>query len=1046
MLNIMKKELFMTLAAVLCMSGCQMNVIEEPVIGHTDFTGKTESFEKTKTSLDENNNIRWSENDELLIFKGSTLGRIYKISDESAGQTSASFEYVGAVSEGFSAGTALEHNIAIYPMSKEILCAKADASEPVKSYELINVIIPSEQTYAENSFGQGTFPMVAITESTDNYELNFKNILGGLKLQLMGECSVQSITVTGNQSEPLAGEAKVKAHVNGKAPEITISDNAEKTVTLECDAPVKLSMTAPTEFIIALPSVEFKEGFTVTVTDANGNNHQLSTTKSNTVFRSSLLKMPVAIIGDVASEYIAVSQPEKTFTSEEADFEVTVMSNIDYEVLMPDVDWLTETSFEASVHSFSITANKSNETRTAEIVFKAIDSDKQCSVLIKQYSDSIIHFEDELMELCCVLAYDTDNDGKLSFSEAAAVTSLKDMDVSLLWDAEVSFDEFKYFTSVKIIPGIYFEDTYIEYISFPESLSALGPYAFDAGVGTVNFYSIEQLFALTKGEGNYFEEIHVNGEPLTEVTIPAGITEIPDEMFYGNTTLTSVIIPEGVTKIGQWAFSECGLLESITIPSTVTHIGKGAFDYTKIQSITLPENIEVIEPRTFDGCDYLESIIIPDKVQCIGYNAFRGCSSLKEVTLPESLEQIDYNAFEDCTELQKVHISNIGHWLSLDFMMNNNYAPHQEGFNCSSNPLYLGADLYIDDSKVTEITIPEGVTEVKDNALIMYKSLTELTIPSTVTRIGKNAFFECSNLETVEFSEGLEEIDDYAFYNCNHITPPDSDNIDTGEKAFEGCWGILTFPALPIDLYPSKTDFHHNIFIQNYLGNECGYTPLMVKLTKDVMGLDDWQNKIVLGNVHSYNSHDPAYISAPNVSSYPYGTINLSQSYSHGTAADAGLIALLESLYCENGAKAGISANSSISDKGLLVNVEVKAHENNNYKVGVWLLENEIYAVQSDYYNIKETDPTYDYDTHHNCVRVADSNANGSWHGYYLGNLDQGETASRLFAMEVEDSWVTENLHLIVFVSSSENGNYSVCNAIDIALKTAVGYKYLAND
>lgn len=113
MLNIMKKELFMTLAAVLCMSGCQMNVIEEPVIGHTDFTGKTESFEKTKTSLDENNNIRWSENDELLIFKGSTLGSIYKISDESAGQTSASFEYVGAVSEGFSAGTALEHNIAI---------------------------------------------------------------------------------------------------------------------------------------------------------------------------------------------------------------------------------------------------------------------------------------------------------------------------------------------------------------------------------------------------------------------------------------------------------------------------------------------------------------------------------------------------------------------------------------------------------------------------------------------------------------------------------------------------------------------------------------------------------------------------------------------------------------------------------------------------------------------------------------------------------------------------------------------------------------------
>lgn len=1046
MLNIMKKELFMTLAAVLCMSGCQMNVIEEPVIGHTDFTGKTESFEKTKTSLDENNNIRWSENDELLIFKGSTLGSIYKISDESAGQTSASFEYVGAVSEGFSAGTALEHNIAIYPMSKEIMCAKADASEPVKSYELSNVIIPSEQTYAENSFGQGTFPMVAITESTDNYELNFKNILGGLKLQLMGECSVQSITVTGNQSEPLAGEAKVKAHVNGKAPEITISDNAEKTVTLECDAPVMLSMTAPTEFIIALPPVEFKEGFTVTVTDANGNDHQLSTTKSNTVYRSSLLKMPVAIIGDVASEYIAVSQPEKTFTSEGADFEIIVMSNIEYEVQMPDVDWLTEKSSEASFHSFSIATNKSNATRTAELIFKATGSDKQCSVLIKQYSDSIIHFEDELMELCCVLAYDTDNDGKLSFSEAAAVTSLKDMDVSLLWDAEVSFDEFKYFTSVKIIPGIYFEDTYIEYISFPESLSALGPYAFDAGVGTVNFYSIEQLFALTKGEGNYFEEIHVNGEPLTEVTIPAGTTEIPDEMFYGNTTLTSVTIPEGVTKIGQWAFSECGSLESITIPSTATHIGKGAFDYTKIKSIILPENLEVIEPSTFNECNYLESIIIPDKVKSIGYNAFSGCSSLKEVTLPESLEQIDYNAFEDCSELQEVHISDIEHWLTIDFNMNNNYAPDQEGFNCSSNPLYIGADLYIHDSKVTEIIIPEGVTEVKDNAFIMYKSLTELTIPSTVIRIGKNAFFECSNLETVEFSEGLEEIDDYAFYNCHYIRPITSDNISFGENAFEGCWGLETIPSIPSDPFPTRTDFLHSLFIQTYLGTGCGYDPLMVKLIKEVINLDYWKDKIIIGNIHSYNSDDPAYISAPRSFKYPDATIDMAQTFDYGVG-NTSLISSLVSRYMENGAKAGIAANSTISDAGfMVVNVEIKAHESNDYRVGVWLLEDNIYGAQADIQNVKESDPTYDYDTHHNCLRIADSYVDGSWSGYKIGNLVQGETASRLFAMEVEDSWVTENLHLIVFVSSSENGNYSVCNAIDIPLKTAVGYKYLAND
>ena len=67
----------------------------------------------------------------------------------------------------------------------------------------------------------------------------------------------------------------------------------------------------------------------------------------------------------------------------------------------------------------------------------------------------------------------------------------------------------------------------------------------------------------------------------------------------------------------------------------------------------------------------------------------------------------------------------------------------------NSNPLYNGADLYLNNQKVTNLTIPTTITQIKAYTFYGCKSLTSVTIHNSVTSIGSSAFYKCENLATV---------------------------------------------------------------------------------------------------------------------------------------------------------------------------------------------------------------------------------------------------------------------------------------------------------
>ena len=69
-------------------------------------------------------------------------------------------------------------------------------------------------------------------------------------------------------------------------------------------------------------------------------------------------------------------------------------------------------------------------------------------------------------------------------------------------------------------------------------------------------------------------------------------------------------------------------------------------------------------------------------------------------------------------------------------------------------------------SGVTEVTLPEGLITIGDDAFYRCKDLKTVNIPGSVRYIEFQAFSGCGSLESVTLPESIELIASYAFMNC----------------------------------------------------------------------------------------------------------------------------------------------------------------------------------------------------------------------------------------------------------------------------------------
>ena len=156
--------------------------------------------------------------------------------------------------------------------------------------------------------------------------------------------------------------------------------------------------------------------------------------------------------------------------------------------------------------------------------------------------------------------------------------------------------------------------------------------------------------------------------------------------------------------------------------------------------------------------------------------------------------------------------------------------------------------------------------------------------------------------------------------------------------------------------------------------------------------------------------------------------------------SESGLRLLIDNCYSQSQALAGIAASAQLDGNTLVVTTSVKAAETADFRIGAWLLEDGIYGRQSNY---NQAAWPGDYNTHDNCIRIADSRvSNYNYTGHSLGTVGAGETVEYAFVMDLDDSWVAENLHLVIFVTTPEDNAWVVNNAVSCDADGSVAFDY----
>ena len=112
-------------------------------------------------------------------------------------------------------------------------------------------------------------------------------------------------------------------------------------------------------------------------------------------------------------------------------------------------------------------------------------------------------------------------------------------------------------------------------ITIPDSVTSIGDWVFydcDA-LKAVYITDMEAWLAIEFGKyaANPLAngaELYLDGELVTDLVIPSGVTSIGSYAFQGCTSLTSVTIPDSVMSMGEDAFYRCGTLRHVTFLGT----------------------------------------------------------------------------------------------------------------------------------------------------------------------------------------------------------------------------------------------------------------------------------------------------------------------------------------------------------------------------------------------------------------------------------------------------------------------------------------------
>ncbi len=418
---------------------------------------------------------------------------------------------------------------------------------------------------------------------------------------------------------------------------------------------------------------------------------------------------------------------------------------------------------------------------------------------------------------------------------------------------------------------------------------------------------------------DYAKNLYINNTLVNELTIPSSVTSIGAYQFCSATCLTKVTLPYTITTIGKYAFVGCSNLESINLENTaLTKVNEGTFsgcsklkaiefpnsvttiesafpDFSSLRKVTFGKNLTSITNGALNRCRALDTIIwnvknysaissydkgplynirgqiksitfgqnvqsipaylcyemtginapiiIPESVTSIGTQAFYSCTSVPSLTLNKNIKSYS-NQFYSCSGLTKVYYAGtIADWCGITFS------------TATANPIYYAKNLYIDNTLVSELTIPSSVTSIGAYQFYNATCLTKVTLPYTITSIGADAFRGCSNLESINLENTAVTTVGSGFSGCSKLKSIEFPNSVTtiNSSALTNCSSLR------------KVTFGKNLTSLDGVPSSCSGLDTVVWNVKNYSTISSYDK----GPLYSIRGRIKTITFGPNVQSIP---------------------------------------------------------------------------------------------------------------------------------------------------------------------------------
>ena len=386
-----------------------------------------------------------------------------------------------------------------------------------------------------------------------------------------------------------------------------------------------------------------------------------------------------------------------------------------------------------------------------------------------QNPDDIIEFEDAEVERTCRIFADNNSDGKISYQEAASVTSFGE--VFRANSTIKKFNELKYFTGItELVDNEFFYCLSLEEISLPNSIKRIG----------------EKAFA--------------ESPKLRVINLGEGVEHIEARAMYECKSLESITLPESVRFIGDEAFSFCESLKEIRIPGGVPSVKYGfAYGCTSLEKVEMGEGVANIEGAAFDGCTRLKSFYLPSTLTSFSKNNVKDCTELERIdvapgnpnlasedgvlyeagfksillypasskikvyTTPDGMEKLSYKSFVDIKNMETANIGDDINFIEQQAFVN---CKKLTEVNMFGDDVALAGNIFDGCDNLQKVTLPYKLKRIGDATFEGCSNLSEINFPSTMTEIGNSAFKNCPKIKCAVLPEGLTFVGADAFNGC----------------------------------------------------------------------------------------------------------------------------------------------------------------------------------------------------------------------------------------------------------------------------------------